>query len=316
MPDPELRLAVRRARARFLDEIAPHRPALYRHCRGLTGSAFDAEDLVQDTCLKAFARLSEVHHELSSPRAYLFTIATRLWLNRLRRPLAAPLPPDERGVAAPVPLGPELREALERLLSELPPRARAALLLFDVWGLSLSETARTMATSVGAVKAALHRGRARLESLRGEAPAPPASSPSLDPALLDRFVEAFNARDLDALAALLELEAEASVVGCVLEAGRQQIREGSLHHTLFDEGGDPRARRVELWGESLVVLDYADPAGRRLGDLLRLELGTDGFRRLRYYYFCPELLSEAHAALGAPGAPLLHGYRYPSPEAS
>lgn len=315
MTNAQLRSEVRVARARFLDEIAPHRPALYRHCRGLTGSAFDAEDLVQDTCLKAFARLSEVHHELRSPRAYLFTIATRLFLNSRRRPEPESLR-EEEASSEVQPLGPEVREALERLVSALPPRARAAVLLFDVCGLSLSETARAMSTTVGAVKAALHRGRSRLEAARTQEAAGAPSPLGGSSELVDRFVAAFNARDLDGLAAILEEDAEASVVGCVLEEGRQQIRDGSLHHTMFDEEGDPRASVVELWGERLVVLHYAAEGQRRLGDILRLDPGEAegvGLRRLRYYYFCPELLAEAAVGLSEEQAPFLHGYRYPSP---
>jgi RNA polymerase sigma-70 factor (ECF subfamily) len=97
-------------------------------------------------------------------------------------------------------------------------------------------------------------------------------------------------------------------VGCVHEYGREQIRAGSLHHTLFDEEGDPRAERVVFRGEALVVLVYASEKGRVLRDVLRFEADGAGVRRFRYYYFCPELLEEVAQELGRPL--LTNGYRY------
>src|SRR4051812_42104518 len=82
----------------FLDVCEPLRPELYRYCRYLTRSPWDADDLVQDTLARAFVTLACVHQELENPRAWLFRVASNVWLNRVRgfRELAtaAPLGPD------------------------------------------------------------------------------------------------------------------------------------------------------------------------------------------------------------------------------
>lgn len=304
--------AVRDVRFRFLDQVAPLRPDLYRYCRSLTGSAWDAEDLVQDTLLKAFAKLGEAHGGgLSHPRAFLLRVATNLFLNQRRREPHQALLSETEAPPDPAALAPEVREALSFLIAALPPRARAAVLLFDVFGLTLKETARAMDTTLGAVKAALHRGRRRLDESRGDPPLVLPVEPARASQQLERFVAAFNARDLDALAALLEEDAEAEVVGIVFEQGRAAIRDGSLHHTLFDEAGDPRAELGSFEGEAVVLLWYLVEGERRLGDVLRFAEDEGGLRSLRYYYFCPEFLAEVAERLRHPVH--LNGYRYPTP---
>ena len=68
----------------FLDVCEPLRPELFRYCRYLTRSPWDADDLVQDTLARAFVTLACVHQELANPRAWLFRVASNVWLNRVR----------------------------------------------------------------------------------------------------------------------------------------------------------------------------------------------------------------------------------------
>jgi RNA polymerase sigma-70 factor (ECF subfamily) len=70
---------------RFLQRTESLRPDLHRYCRSLTGSVWDAEDLVQDTLLRGFAKLGEFSNPIDNPKAYLFRIATNLWVDRFRR---------------------------------------------------------------------------------------------------------------------------------------------------------------------------------------------------------------------------------------
>ena len=76
---------VRQSRWAFLSRVEPHRPALYTHCRKLTRDPFDAEDLHQETLLRAFAQLSVRFEPIANPRAWLFRIATNLWIDTTRR---------------------------------------------------------------------------------------------------------------------------------------------------------------------------------------------------------------------------------------
>ena len=93
---------------RFLQRTEPLRPELYRYCRALTGSAWDAEDLVQDTLLRAFAKLGEVPLRIESPKAYLFRVASNLWIDHCRRTEWGM--PEERTVTSNPEQAMEIRE--------------------------------------------------------------------------------------------------------------------------------------------------------------------------------------------------------------
>jgi RNA polymerase sigma-70 factor (ECF subfamily) len=301
----EFEKSVRAVRVTFLDEIEPHRRDLYRYCRGLTGSVWDAEDLVQEALLRAFAKLAELHWDVANPRAWLFTVATNVWRDRMRKDEPHALPGDFDAAAREEPARPEVREALLELARTLPAQERAALLMKDVFDFSLEETARALATSTGAVKAALHRGRARLED---RAPEKVMGQRTVSDALLDRFVERFNARDLDGLAALFLDEARANVVGMVEEHGLEQIKKGSLFYTVHGEEGDARAERVVYRGEPVLVLHYLKDGKRAVGDVLRFVERDGKLASLDYFYFSPELLEEVCRELGLPVQ--TNGHRY------
>src|SRR6478609_11782366 len=73
----------------FLLVYEPLRPELYRYCRYLTQSPWDAEDLAQDALAQAFATLSRMGHAPPNPRAWLFRVASNLWIDRMRRERSA-----------------------------------------------------------------------------------------------------------------------------------------------------------------------------------------------------------------------------------
>ncbi len=162
MPEPVSRdftVTVRKARRQFIDSIEPLRPELYRYCRSLTRDVWDAEDLVQETLLKAFAKLADVHWQVDNPRAYLFRVASNHWIDQSRKAREADMPQEFEAPAPDNPPQPDVREAMARLATSLPPVERAAVLLKDVFAFSLEDAANHLQTSVGGVKAALHRGR-------------------------------------------------------------------------------------------------------------------------------------------------------------
>src|SRR5690242_259645 len=70
---------------RYLELIMPFRPDLYRYCRSLVQDPWDAEDLVQDTLLRGFAKLGSTHHRIDNPRGYLVRTATNLWIDAERK---------------------------------------------------------------------------------------------------------------------------------------------------------------------------------------------------------------------------------------
>ncbi|HEY1487617.1 MAG TPA: sigma-70 family RNA polymerase sigma factor [Micromonosporaceae bacterium] len=291
---------VRTARREFYRGIEPLRPELHRYCRRLAGNVWDAEDLVQETLTRAFARASQAHVEIANPIGWLVRIATNAYIDGWRRP--APVPAELPETAAEPEIdGLEVRDALGEVAMLLPPQERAAVVLKDVFDLSLAETAAMLSTSVGAVKAALHRGRARLA-----APVPnPTERPRPSRAVLDAMAEAFTAYDLDRLAQLFLADAQCEVIGLVYEVGRDTIRNGSLHHSLVLET-DVRYR-AEVMGDVVVLWERpAEGGDEALGDVIRIETADGGIARMRVYYFCPELLTEFAAQRGLPVR--VHGY--------
>ena len=301
---------VRDARARFDASIEPVRPALYAYCRRLTGHPFDAEDLHQDTVLRAFGALSERFEPLRDPKAYLFRIATRLWIDRTRRDTvrregAQRLDAPDAVPAAATPGRSELRDAAARLLDALPPREAAVLVLRDVFDFSVREAAAIAGCSEAAVKMATTRARRRVAAAGAE---PTATTPETR-AVLDEFVARFERRDLEGLLALFDEHAQARVLGCAQEEGRDEIRRGSLQYAL-GSAGVLRSDVVEAGGEALVAFRYATDAGPAVGDLARLHVEDGRIARLELYYFSPDLLAEVAALVGEPC--VTHGYAPPA----
>jgi RNA polymerase sigma-70 factor (ECF subfamily) len=218
----------------FRELVEPHRGELQAHCYRITGSVQDAEDMVQETLLAAWRGL-EGFQERSSVRAWLYRIATSRCLNALRdsrrrpppaRPFGRPEPtrwgepvwlepyPDVllEGIADIAP-GPETRyESRETIelafiaaLQHLSPRQRAVLVLRDVLGFRTGEVADMLETTEYSVKGALKRARAALgEHLPAAgAPHPPAPRTPQERRLVQRFTDALQDGDIDALVALL-----------------------------------------------------------------------------------------------------------------
>lgn len=315
MSNDALPLSVRTGWHGFLETYEPLRTDLYRYCRHLTRSPWDAEDLAQDTLARAFVTLGQMGEAPPHPRAWLFRVASNLWIDRQRhrskeRPTLSNIP------EAPAAIDPRsAREAAGTLLGQLSPQERAAVVLKDVFALSLEETAEALSTTVGAVKTALHRARGKLVEPHEVEQAAPA------PAVLDAFCDAFNAGDIERLTALLLDTASVEVVGATTQYGRDAARRTVLTGMLFgaeqmesvgnSDGIDARffrdvvatAPRVEvrLHRESWVLVHwYAHRDGEAVRALTRLDVDDDGVARLRNYFYNVELIAEVCAELGLP----------------
>lgn len=311
---------VRHGWHRFVDVYEPLRPELYRYCRYLTRSAWEAEDLVQDTLARAFVNLGRSFQLPASPKAWLFRVASNLWIDRMRR--ARELPgevPDQ----AVLPESRVDRDAAGSLIGRLAPQERAAVVLKDVFDFSLAEIADALSTTVGAVKAALHRGRGKL---RDPAEPPPQQLPT--PALLDAFCDAFNERDIDRLTTLLLDTASAELVGVVVEEDPVAMRDpetgslpGFLGPLTMDERGGveprhlqgylpvpPRAEVRHVHDEPVVVFWYAHQDGDAVRNVVRLETEAGGISQIRHYFFAPDVLADVGRELDVPFR--TNGYRY------
>jgi len=295
--DDDFARGLRAAWFRFLDAVEPYRPDLFRYCRSLTGNVWDGEDLAQDTLLKAYAALGrgDLHGETSrlrSLKGYLLRIASNLWIDRQRRAARAarldvPTPAADAGGETRA----ELRNAARHLFRDLPPKERASVVLKEVFDLSLDEIAELLSTTPGAVKSALARARGR----RATPTDPEGGAGQPSPALLDRFIAAFDARDARALSALLLETVTVEVPG--VGGGRGPVQ------TWVDISiGHPpdRLAVATVEGEVVVLMFEAAGGGEVLIDVLRLEEEDGRVAKITDYCYAPDTLAAVADAIGGP----------------
>jgi RNA polymerase sigma-70 factor, ECF subfamily len=222
----------------LMPQLERHRVELTAYCYRMLGSAFEAEDAVQETLVRAWRGLERFEGR-SALRSWLYRIATNVCLSMLGasqrrarpmdlgsassadRPLPPPLPettwiepiPDARVVAAggdpaDVAVAREsVRLAFVAALQHLPPRQRAVLILREVLRWKADEVAELLDTTVASVNSALQRARSTLAA--GKVSASEQTQPMDDAqqALLARYVDAFERYDMDSLTALLRHDA-------------------------------------------------------------------------------------------------------------
>ncbi|MFD0440808.1 sigma-70 family RNA polymerase sigma factor [Streptomyces chartreusis] len=218
-------------RDEFVRLTDPYRRELLAHCYRMLGSVDEAEDLVQETYLRAW-RSYDGYEGRASLRTWLHRIATNTCLtaleSRARRPLPSglggPAEAPEEPLTAPLTDVPwlqplpdalvdpanvvaargSLRLALVAALQNLPARQRAVLILRDVLAWRAAEVASLLGTSTAAVKSSLQRARARLEEVAPEEDLVAEPEGAADREVLDRYVAAFENADLDSLIDLLQ----------------------------------------------------------------------------------------------------------------
>ncbi len=237
-PPPELGPA----REKFLELVAELRPELHRYCSRLTGSIIEGEDVVQDTLAKAYYAIS-MAPELPPLRPFLFHIAHNTALDVLRRyeHKNVEKPGDIEDTAAEERADPEVVRAALGSFLELPVAQRSAVILKDVLGCTLEEIVESTGSTLPAVKAALSRGRAGLRATRRatgeERRAARAATDPAERAQLHRYASLFNARDWDALRALIAED-------CRLDLVSRTERRGAGVGEYFSRYADLRDLRV------------------------------------------------------------------------
>jgi RNA polymerase sigma-70 factor, ECF subfamily len=266
--------------------IEPYRQELLLHCYRLTGSLYDAEDLVQETLLRAWQHF-DAFKGSSSLRTWLYTIATNACLDALKKrpprtlPAAAfpasdprssfgethteaswlePFPDSWLTEAADNPESHYTRResvslAFLTVLQLLPPRQRAILLLSDALDWHASEIAHLLEISVAAVKSALHRARVTLAKHYHADQQEMGQGSLLDAAssaLLVRYVQAWETDDVAGLVALLKEDATLNMPPSPTRANAQPAF--ALYRADESQGF------YRAFGIQVVTLDRSAPA--------------------------------------------------------
>ncbi|GAA2169320.1 MULTISPECIES: sigma-70 family RNA polymerase sigma factor [Glycomyces] len=295
-------------KADFDRRIEPFRGELIAFCYRMLGSAHDAEDLVQDTYLRAWRARSQYDGARASLRTWLYRIATNVCLTALevrgRRPMPAGF------VAASDPLGPlvqrehatwlqplpdamlrdpagtvidrsSLRLAFSAALQHLSARQRGALVLREVLGFSAAETASILGTTVASVNSSLQRARARMKAVEGAEAQTIELTTAEERAWVDRYVKAFEVADIEGLKRLLTQDVILEMPPMVnWFAGRDNY--GQFMGWVFDRAGsDWRFRAVSANGGQPGFATYQpDGGGYRLHLVQVFTVTAQGISRI------------------------------------
>jgi RNA polymerase sigma-70 factor, ECF subfamily len=210
-------------------ELEQHRGELTAYCYRMLGSPFDAEDAVQDTLVRAWRNIERFEGR-AALKSWLYKIATNVCLDMLsagkRRARPMDLGPAQEPIIdnlnvpteitwiEPIPDPADavveretIRLAFVAALQHLPPRQRATLILCEVLKWQATEAAELLETSVASVNSALQRARATLARVEVRE----TDTSDVDAELLERYVEAFEAYDIDRLTDLLREDAVQSM---------------------------------------------------------------------------------------------------------
>jgi RNA polymerase sigma-70 factor (ECF subfamily) len=283
-------------------EFEPYRGELVAYCYRMLGSFHEAEDLAQETMLRAWKARDRYDHTRASLRTWLYRIATNACLSalegRARRPLPSRLDAPSDDPAAPLTpaldipwlqpfpdarfdlgMRADIRLALVAAMQVLVPRQRAVFVLREVLEFSAAEVAGQLGTTVTAVNSALQRARAALGDVGdlGEVVEP--DDPEVR-AVVERYVRAFEAADVPALVRLLTDEAvlEMPPVPLWYRGGRDY---GLFIDRVFQMNGTGwRMRHLSANGQPAIVA-YAPESGggHRLHTLQVLTVAGDRVAR-------------------------------------
>ena len=282
------------ARADFDRLLGELRPKLHRYCARMTGSVVDGEDVLQDALVKAIEAFPQ-DGSISLPEGWVFRIAHNAALDFLRRRArqnASRSDEDPDMIVDPVTVaeGREIAAVSLRTFMRLPVAQRSSTILMDVLGYSLEEIAGIMDSSIPTVKAALHRGRARLRDFVQE-PDDVALPILAEPAraLLAAYVDRFNARDFDAVRDMLADEVRLELVNKSRMKGRGAV--GRYFHN-YSQLPDWRFGPGMVEGRPCVLVYEPEAPAQRPAYFVLLEWAGGGalvnIRDFRYARYATE----------------------------
>jgi len=274
----------------FLETITGLRPDLHRYCTRMAGSVMDGEDVVQEALFAAYRNL-ETFDDSRPLKPWLFQIAHNRCIDFLRRrqvrEQAEAAAAEPAFVDADEPTGALLDRAVEHLVTALPPKERACVLLKDVFDYSLDEIAGMVDSTVGGVKAALNRGRAKLglpASSQASSQAA-AISPQLS-GILKLYVDRFNRQDWDGVRALIAADAR-------LEVADRFAGEFSRAPYFNNYQRWPRPWRLGIGsvdGEPVILIHFQDGGQWTPSSFIRFEIADGRIVRIQDYIHCPWIL--------------------------
>ncbi|WP_165779615.1 sigma-70 family RNA polymerase sigma factor [Mesorhizobium sanjuanii] len=271
------------------------RPRLHRYCARMAGSVIDGEDIVQETLLKALQAL-DGRAAVGRPEQWLFRIAHNAAQDHLRRRQR------ERSRIAEADMttiedpsgNADARLATAaglRSFMQLSVAQRSAVILVDVLGLSLHETCEVSGATLAATKAALHRGRAQLRLLAAEPEQ--VAAPRLDAGderRLRRYVDLFNARDFDAVRALIAEDIRLDVVNRTRMRGKAEV---SIYFGNYDRASDWALSLGFVDGRPAILIRNPGESDGAVRGFMLVEWSGEQIVHIRDFRYAPWCLVDA-----------------------
>jgi RNA polymerase sigma-70 factor (ECF subfamily) len=275
--------------------LAEMRPMLHRYCARMVGSVVDGEDVLQDALIKAM----EAHAPsgaIGNPRGWLFRIAHNTALDFLRRrnrqeALRSGEEVDMIADPADTVSSREIASASLRTFMRLPIAQRSSVILMDVLGCSLQEVCEALDFSLPAVKAVLHRGRSRLRELAEEPddlPHPEMSEAERD--RLSKYVALFNARDFDAIRAMISDDVRLELVNKTRLNGKVEV---SRYFGNYSKIADWHLVPGLVEGRPAILVFDPDQPGSRPKYFVLLQWSADKVAEIRDFRHAPYVLDGA-----------------------
>jgi RNA polymerase sigma-70 factor (ECF subfamily) len=270
--------------------LAELRPRLHRYAARMAGSTADGDDIVQETFIKVLKSPPDIDN-FSALERWLVRVAHNTAIDFMRaraRQAAAHAAEEPDMIIDAAARTDSANTALVslRTFMRLPPLQRSVVIFKDVLGYSLDEVMQFTGSSIPAVKSALQRGRARLQELAKEPEDAPL--PALAPEqrrLLTAYADRFNARDFDAVRAMLADEVKLNLVNRLQADGKPRV---AHYFGNYDKlGGWHLAPGLVDRRPALLALDPEDPEGPPLYFMLLEWVGNQvtsirDFRYARY----------------------------------
>jgi RNA polymerase sigma factor (sigma-70 family) len=288
---------LQRARQDFMQLVEQIRPDLHRYCSRMVGSVIDGEDVVQDALARGYYELSGLK-EPPALRAWLFRIAHNRALDYLRRydrRMSEPLDPeaddliDESADPSALPAREQAITIAVARFAELAPLQRSCVILKDVLDCSLQEIADCLEISIEAVKAALHRGRARVQALAASGDvAADVMPPNISPAIR-RYAALFNARDWDGVRGMLIDDVRLDVVDATTRRGRGEV--GVYFHN-YDKRSNWHVVPAVLDGRQGLAVLTGVGGEQRLRTFIELTVAGERIARIRDFHHVSYLMAE------------------------
>jgi RNA polymerase sigma-70 factor (ECF subfamily) len=271
------------------------RPKLHRYCARMVGSVIDGEDVLQDALIKAVESFASAG-PIANPQGWLFRIAHNTALDFLRRrnrQEALRSGEEVDMMADPVDTlsSRQIANASLRTFMRLPVAQRSSVILMDVLGCSLQEVCEVMDFSLPAVKAALHRGRTQLRELADEPDDLP--RPTLSEADRDRlsaYVAHFNARDFDAIRAMIADDVRLDLVNKTRMKGKAEV---SRYFGNYSKAGDWHLVPGVVEGRPAILVFDPNEPGSAPKYFMLLQWAADKVADIRDFRHAPYIIEGA-----------------------